>query len=190
MKKLNPKEILKPIVVLLVICVAVTAVLAVVNGVTAEPIAKLAEEQAAETRSVVLPSAEEYQKLELDNEDIFECYEGLKNGEVVGYTFTSSASGYGGTIEVMTGIDCTTGEISGVSILSQDETPGLGANATKSEFTDQYKQKAQELEVIKNAEPADGEIQAITGSTITSQAVTDAVNKAVAAYEKIDKEGE
>ena len=77
-----------------------------------------------------------------------------------------------------------------MSILSQDETPGLGANATKSEFTDQYKQKAQELEVIKNAEPADGEIQAITGSTITSQAVTDAVNKAVAAYEKIEKEGE
>lgn len=62
----------------MVICVAVTAVLAVVNGVTAEPIAKLAEEQASETRSIVLPSAEEYQKLELDNEDIFECYEGLK----------------------------------------------------------------------------------------------------------------
>lgn len=189
MRKLNPKEIIMPIVVLLVICIGVTAILAAVNNVTAEPIAQQAAQKAEQARAVVLPDAEEYEKLDFEADGVSECYKGVKGGETVGYTFTASANGYGGAIEVMVGID-SSGEISGVSILSQSETPGLGANAVKTEFTDQYKQSAQEIKVIKNAEPGDGEIEALTGATITSTAVTNAVNSAVAAYEEMVKGGE
>ena len=64
-------------------------------------------------------------------------YTGLAGGELAGYVFETGASGYGGTVSVMTGIDAE-GSITGVVILSHDETPGLGANATKSSFLDQY----------------------------------------------------
>ena len=190
MKKLNPKEIILPIVVLLVICVGVTAILASVNNLTKEPIAQQAQQKAEQARAVVLPNAESFEQIPAELDGVSEVCKGLKNGETVGYTFTASSNGYGGAVEVMVGIDSKSGEISGVSILSQGETPGLGANAVKSEFTDQYKQKAQKITVIKNAAPKDGEIEALTGATITSRAVTNAVNSAVKAYEEIEKGGE
>lgn len=190
MKKLNPKEIILPIVVLLVICVGVTAILASVNNLTKEPIAQQTQQKAEQARAVVLPNAESFEQISAELDGVSEVCKGLKNGETVGYTFTASSNGYGGAVEVMVGIDSKSGEISGVSILSQGETPGLGANAVKSDFTDQYKQKAQEITVIKNAAPKDGEIEALTGATITSRAVTNAVNSAVKAYEEIEKGGE
>lgn len=191
MKKLNPKEILMPIVVLLIICVGVTAILAIVNGITAEPIAQQSEAKAQQARAVVLPTADTYEEVEgVDVDGVQDCYKGIANGKTVGYTFTTTANGYGGAIEVMVGIDSQSGEISGVSILSQSETPGLGANAVNSSFTDQYKQEAKEITVIKNAAPQDGEVEALTGATITSKAVTNAVNQAVTAYETLAKEGE
>lgn len=190
MKKLNPKEIIVPIAVLLIICVGVTAILAAVNNLTKEPIAQQAQQKAEQARAVVLPNAESFEQVSAELDGVSDAYKGIKGGETVGYTFTASSNGYGGAVEVMVGIDSVSGEISGVSILSQSETPGLGANAVKSEFTDQYKQKAQEITVIKNAEPKGGEIEALTGATITSKAVTSAVNNAVAAYEEIVKGGE
>ena len=84
-------------------------------------------------------------------------------------------AGCGGTVQVMTGID-TAGSITGVVILSHGETPGLGANAERASFTDQYKQAAPEngIALVKNKAPAAGEVEALTGATITSRAVTDA----------------
>ncbi len=75
-----------------------------------------------------------------------------------------------GTIEVMTGITAD-GSVSGVVLLSQNETPGLGANATKESFTGQYQQAVPEsgFEVIKSGGAADGQIQAMTGATIPAR---------------------
>ena len=72
----------------------------------------------------------------------------------------------------------------GIKILSHTETPGLGANAPKPQFSGQYKDKPIEnkLEVVKVAPTKDNEIQAITGSTITSKAVTLGVNDAIDFY--------
>ena len=109
---------------------------------------------------------------------------------MAGYVITTEAKGYGGTIEVMTGITAD-GSVSGVVLLSQNETPGLGANATKESFTGQYQQAVPEsgFEVIKSGGADDGQIQAMTGATITSQAVTDAVNLAVEKYQTLEKGG-
>ena len=86
----------------------------------------------------------------------------------------------------MTGIDAE-GAITGVVILSHDETPGLGANAEKPDFLNQFLQQAPEggLEVIKYQTPGEGQIQAMTGATVTSTAVTHAVNQAVAQYNTV-----
>lgn len=179
--KINLKEILTPTIVLFVICVVVSALLGLTNFMTEDKIAEVQAENAAKTRMLVLPEADEFTQEG-------EYYTGLKGGEVVGYVFETEAGGYGGKVKVMTGISAQ-GEIMGISILSHSETPGLGANATKESFTDQFKQPAAQLEVVKNQAAAEGQIEAMTGATITTKAVANAVNEAVAIFESVAKGG-
>lgn len=186
MKKLNPKAIIKPTLVLFIICLVIAALLAGTNLMTKDPIAQQAELKAQQARQTVMPDAAAFEQKTLGDTDA-QCYAAAdKDGRLVGYTFTTAAKGYGGDVQVMTGIDARSGEISGVAILSQSETPGLGANAVKPDFTGQYRQAVPEegFDVIKNAQPKDGEIAAMTGATITSKAVTAAVNEAVRYYEE------
>ena len=156
--KLSWKEILRPTAVLFVICVAVAAALAGTNLLTEERIAQQAVATAEESRKVVLPGAEEFQAQE-DGA----YYTGSAGGQLVGYVFETEASG------------------------SHDETPGLGANAEKPDFLNQFLQQAPEggLEVIKYQTPGEGQIQAMTGATVTSTAVTNAVNQAIAQYNTV-----
>lgn len=177
--KLSFKEIVKPAVLLFAICLVVTALLAGTNLLTADAIARQAVETAENTRKVVLPAAETFTE-----GDGF--YTGEAGGNAVGYVFETEAKGYGGTIKVMTGID-STGTVTGVAILSHSETPGLGANAEKPSFTDGYKQPAPEsgITLVKNKAAGDGEIEAMTGATITSRAVTNAVNEAISLYHTV-----
>ena len=88
---------------------------------------------------------------------------------------TTVANGYGGKIEVMTGIR-SNGEVSGVNILSMEETPGLGARGKEDSFLRQYKGTDNpNLAVSKDG----GGINALSGATITSRAITKAVNEAI-----------
>ena len=129
---------------------------------------------------VVFPGAESFE--ERDGH-----YAGLDGaGEAVGYVFETEGKGYGGTVKVMTGIGVD-GNITGVIVLSHSETPGLGANAEKESFREQYQQPVANLaggiQVVKFQAPGEGEIQAMTGATITSTAVTGAVNQAIEQYQ-------
>lgn len=100
-----------------------------------------------------------------------------KNGDAaVGYVLKMEPNGYGGPIKMLIGID-TEGNLKGISILELSETPGFGANAVKDSFKNQFVDRKMPLDLTKSA-PKDNEIQAITGATITSTAVTNAVNAA------------
>lgn len=180
--KLDAKEIAKPALILFLICLIITACLAGTNLLTKKVIAKEEEKSTQQSRLLVLPTADTFEKS--DRSDI--CYVGKKSDSVVGYVFTTTAASYGGTIEVMTGID-SDGKISGVTILSISDTPGLGMNAKKESFLGQYRKGIPEngFEVVKGGNASDGQINAITGATITSKAVTSAVNDAVTEYNKI-----
>ena len=177
---MNLKEVIKPAAILFVICVAVSAALAGTNLLTNDSIALAAAKKAEESRLVALPGAEAFEEREGH-------YAGLDSaGQAVGYVVETEAKGYGGTIKVMTGIS-TEGGITGVIVLSHSETPGLGANAEKESFRDQYQQPVENnvggIQVVKFQAPKEGEIQAMTGATITSSAVTNAVNQAIEAYQ-------
>lgn len=185
MEKIRFKPIFVPAISLTVICLIVTALLAGTNALTKDTIELQAQEKAAQARSIVLPAAKSFEEQTISGAVYYIGKD--ESGETVGYTFTTAAKGYGGDVEVMTGVDSRTEGISGVNILSQEETPGLGANAVKPEFTSQYMQDINfdNFLVIKNQEPIEGEIEALTGSTITSQAVTDAVNEALKMYNTV-----
>lgn len=177
---MNIKEVLKPTAILFVICVVVSAALAGTNLLTRDRIAQAQAQKAEESRMIVLPGAESFE--ERDGH-----YAGLDGGgNTVGYVFETEGKGYGGSVNVMTGISAE-GSITGVVILSHGETPGLGANAEKESFREQYKQPVGDLtggiSVVKFQAPKEGEIQAMTGATITSTAVTNAVNSAIEQYQ-------
>ncbi len=188
MKKITPKAVIVPAIVLTIICIIITGLLAGTNELTKDPIAQQVELKAQLTREIVLPEAKTYKEIDItllgENLDIDNCFAGFDESDnLVGYTITSTENGYGGPIEVMVGILSTDDTVNGVSILSQTETPGLGANATQAEFTDQYKQVIPEaFTVVKTPDVKQGEIEAITGSTITSDAVTKAVNNTLEIY--------
>ncbi len=185
---MKPKAILIPTLVLFLVCLCVTAALAGTNMLTKPIIAQLNIETAKQSRQQVLPDAADFE--EASKGDVQYHIGKDASGQTVGYVFTNTSnSGYGGAVEVMTGIDAE-GNVTGVVILGHNETPGLGANAEKESFRDQYLQaaRAEGFSLIKSGTPGDGQILAMTGATITSNAVTEAVNQSCAQYFTV-KEG-
>lgn len=177
MKKI--KEYAAPTVVLLVICVVAALLLAVTNNVTAPKIAEVNAENEAKSRQVVFADAASFGE-EFTNDDGIKLVPALdKDGNTIGYVVVTVEKGYGGDINVMTGVDLE-GKVTGVNILSMSETAGLGANASKESFLKQFIGKISGIEVNKGT-PAENEIKALTGATITSKAVTKAVNAAIEA---------
>lgn len=189
--KLSFKDIFKTALPLVLICVVISASLGLTNELTKGPIAQLALEKEMAARQEVLPQAVVFEVIEgMDTEfanyAAFDAY-----GKKIGYVITTAASGYGGKVQIMTGIT-TDGSVSGVSVLSQSETVGLGANCEKESFRDQFVGKIPQngYVVYKNGSASvDGGIQAMTSATITTSAVVSAVNSAVNIYKTIAKEG-
>lgn len=188
------KSIVKLGLILLLICAIAAIALGLTYELTIDQIIFQRNAISEQARKEVLSNAEEFKPLdenifnEISSADptIQEIYLGYKGTEVVGYAIKSAGQGYGGNVEVITGIDVQ-GMITGVRIGNHLETPGLGANAQNPSFYEQYDGKSTETEikVVKN-NPQDNEIEALSGATITSDAVTDAVNSSAAAFDIIN----
>lgn len=99
-----------------------------------------------------------------------------KNGRKIGYAFRVSPAGYGGAIDMVVGID-TKGKVAGIKILSMRETPLLGMRASEPGFLRQFTGKT-----FRDPLLAKKDIDAVTGATITSQAVANGVKQALAKY--------
>jgi electron transport complex protein RnfG len=115
------------------------------------------------------------------NVSVDECATGLDaSGSTLGYVVTStSKDGFGGSIQVSVGITAD-GEVKGIEFLSLSETAGLGMNAAQPSFKEQYaNKKVEKFTVTKSGAASDDEIDALSGATITSNAVTGAVNAAL-----------
>ena len=102
------------------------------------------------------------------------------NNALLGYlVLATSKEGYGGEITAVVGIS-PEGEIKGVEITQSSETKGLGSKASEEPFKSQYVGKNVEAFVVtKNGKSQENEIDAISGATITSNAVTDIVNASI-----------
>ncbi len=177
------KSILVPTIALFVICLVSTALLALANSVTAPIIDELAIKTEIETRKTVLSSAENFTE---ETANGINYVIGLgKDGKTVGMVFTTTAKSYGGEIIVMTGVD-NEGKVTGVELLQINDTAGLGMNAQNDSFKDQFIGLVKNIVVMKNSSNHDNnEITALTGATITSDAVAEAVNSALANFETI-----
>ena len=171
------------VIVLAAICLVSAAVLGLINSVTVGPIQANTEKTVQESLRTVMP-------IDGDYEDVTDQYSGDPvtvevTGSVVpikavykagdeGYVVESlSPNGFGGALDMMAGID-NDGNVTGISIISHSETSGLGSKSTDPEWQAQFKGLNGVVSVTKDG----GQVEAITGSTITSRAVCDGVNAA------------
>ena len=180
--KKNWNDIFKPVVVLLAICVVIPLALSLTNKITVNRIAELEKKNTNETMTSLI-SAEEFEEKTFGSENIFNYYVAKSEDKEIGYIFVTKAKGYGGEVSVMTAVNID-GTVKSVAILdASNETPGLGQNVTKESFYSQFTGKIEGVKVLKNgADNEKNEIDAVTGATISSRAVTKAVNEALGNY--------
>ncbi len=127
----------------------------------------------------VVPSGTASEETKLDGQLAYRVTN--QSGQVVGWAVSAETMGFQDKIRVLVGLSADGSEITGVQILSSLETPGLGDKIKTLEFRGQFagKKTSEPLQVVKGGPSAANSIDAITGATISSRAVTRAVNQAV-----------
>ncbi len=195
-----------PVRIVIAIClIAIVsgALLGAVYAITKDPIRETEERKKQESYQAVLPDADTYEEKEFSESE----KKALEDSGISGVTLESrvlakkgnditgqiwivtSHEGYAGDIRMAVGLK--EGKVSGVEMLKIGETTGLGMEARDNPaFTAQYREKqVEQFKVVKTEPAAEDEIQAISGATITSKAVTNAVN-AVLTASRITEESE
>ena len=176
-------KILKLALVLLAVSVVVAGVLGVINELTYPVIDAQKQAKTAEAFSAVL-KADRFDEIEFSNPD-FPTVLTVHKAEGVGYVVTSKFSGAQGNITLAVGVDndykCT-----GISVIEHAETSGLGANAASTgevgvNFRAQFVGQDESI-ALSNA---GGSIDALTGATITSRAITEAVATSIRAVKSL-----
>ncbi len=170
-------QIIKPAAVLLIICLVAAALLGYVNQITLAPIAEQEAKTQQESMTAVLPDAASFGEAEEINEgNITTITPALDaSGSEIGYAVAITTKGFSAGLKLMFGVD-TDGVITGLSIVDcSGETPGLGANSSKPEFYEQFAGMSGEIAVSKDG----GQVEALTGATITSRAVASAATEAI-----------
>lgn len=164
------KYILRLTLTLLLITAVVAGLLAFVNELTAGKIDELTRQKAEQAMREVLP-AQDYTPLDAAlPQGVTEAY---RAGDA-GYVVRVAPNGFGGAIDLMVGVRAD-GTVNGVAVIAHSETASLGANCTREEFRAQYVGGAGPFAVGQDG----GTIEALTGATVTSRAVTDGVNAAL-----------
>ena len=178
-------EIIKLGLILFLITAIAGLILGGAHSITKASIEKQTITENNNAMRETLAGADNFKKLNIPikSQIVKEVNEGFVGTALAGYTIKVAPKGYNGAVELVVGISIK-GKVEGIKIIAQNETPGLGANSVKPEFSDQFKGKAltPELVVVKKPPSKPNEIDAITGATITSKAVTLGVNEAIKVF--------
>lgn len=178
--------ILRLTLTLLLICAVVAAALAGVNAITKDKIAAIKAEKTQKAIQAVLPGCVTVKEVAFTDDTglvtkVYQSDMSLSSnfGAAFGYAVEVAPTGFGGEITLMVGVSAT-GEVLGISIISHAETPGLGAVAAADNdkgvsFREQF------TGLISGITIGDGDnqVDALSGATISSQAIVDGVNAAL-----------
>ena len=169
-KKEKYTEYFKPTVVLTLICLIVTAALAVTYGIT-KPIIEANSRAAAEaTRKAVLSTADTFTAYEGQlNEGILDVYVADNKSGVV---ITAQGKGFGGKLTVMVGLDAK-GTVTGLQVTEHSETPGVGTKDMTEEHLALYQGHTA------------GDVDGVTGATKSANGINQAVNRAIEQFQAL-----
>ena len=187
---MDPKYITKLTVTLLVTCIIVAGLLGLVNGVTAGPIAQINQQKTEQAMAQVVSDPSSFQAVaELPQAAVDAATAAggtlteLYDGQGAGYVLKVVASGSQGNIEMIVGVDGD-GVVTGVSIVDNSETAGIGSKVMENE---PLASGTGVLDQFAGKSAADGtlavgtNVEAITGATVSTRGVTTGVNAALAA---------
>lgn len=193
-------KIIKNTIILTIITLVSGVALGAVYEITKAPIANAQEEAKQEAYKQVFEDADSFDDLEVDAKEaaeavkaagvddgaeINEAVEAKQGGETIGYVIKATdPNGYGGDIQVSVGIQ-NDGTVNGIAILSINETAGLGMKASEPEFYEQYSGKQTDHFYVSKDGGEGEQIDAISGATITTRAVTGAVNASLGYYQNV-----
>ncbi len=170
-------------VILFAFAAVVAVLLGLVNRLTSGRIEAFEAEKTASAMEAVLP-AERYVPVVGSSAEKVDLVKEIYVADDKGWVLMVTPSGFGGELKLAVGVD-KAGTVTGVSIIQMSETSGLGANANRESFRSQYVGKSGSVALRKQG----GEIDALTGATVTSTAVTKGVNAALAAAGELIREG-
>jgi electron transport complex protein RnfG len=127
----------------------------------------------------VVNSAASYEPAKIGKLDVYRCYD--KNKKLCGLAFEAEGVGYQDMIKIMVGVNPDLSKILAIEVIENSETPGLGNRIVTPWFEGQFENldAAAQITVVKEKPQNDSEIQAITGATISSQAVVDIINSKI-----------
>ena len=195
-------KIVKNTLILSAITIVAGCLLGLVYEITKAPIAQAQENAKQEAYKTVLADAAEFtgddtldaaaaanvlQEAGYTGDDIAEVAKALDaSGAVMGYVITvTSHEGYGGDIKISVGI-LSDGTVKGIEMLEISETAGLGMKAAEDDFKNQFKDKqVEKFSYTKSGEDGDDKIDALSGATITTNAVTNAVDSALVYFQNV-----
>lgn len=195
-------KIVKNTLILSAITIVAGCLLGLVYEITKAPIAQAQENAKQEAYKTVLADAAEFtvddtldaaaaanvlQEAGYTGDDIAEVAKALDaSGTVMGYVITvTSHEGYGGDIKISVGI-LSDGTVKGIEMLEISETAGLGMKAAEDDFKNQFKDKqVEKFSYTKSGEDGDDKIDALSGATITTNAVTNAVDCALVYFQNV-----
>ncbi len=177
------KEMSRMIIVLTVIAILSGVVLAFTFNMTNDKIIHNAEVKKQKAISEVLPGLESYELKQKGDLSYYQGFDANKNP--IGIAVEAMGGGFQGEIKMMIGFIVAEKKISAIKILSHLETPGLGARITEDGFKSNYKDKPfGDYNVVKRPAANDLEVEAISGATISSDAVTTIIENTLKAVEE------
>ena len=189
--QMDPKYLFKLAGILMVICAIVAALLGVVNGVTADKIKAIQEQKLKASLEVVFPGAQ-FEKIPVTEEltalaasaDAESGLEAIYSASTGGYAVEVTPTGFGGAIDMIVGIDAE-GNVTGISVISHAETAGIGTKIAADKpnkngvgVLSQFIGRSAGEGNLFTVNSGSNQVDAISGATVTTKAVTRGVNAA------------
>lgn len=196
--QMDPKYLFKLAGILMVICAIVAALLGVVNGVTADKIAALQAEKLQQSLQVVFPGAE-FTEVDVTDDlvtlaaspDAESGLAAIYAASTGGYALEVKPTGFGGSIDMIVGIDGD-GNVTGISVISHSETAGIGTKIVADKpnkngvgVLTQFVGRGAGEGNLFTVNSGSNEVDAISGATVTTKAITRGVNAASLVAEQL-----
>jgi len=175
------------VLTLLIVCTVAGLALAGVQAKTGPIIATQEAQALQDGLARVMPGAAKFEALAFQSSPVVKgAWQAVDSGgKPAGWVVEAIPTGYGGGIRMLVGVTPELA-VTKVDILAaSNETPGLGSKATEPKFVQQFAGLKPGIAAVKNKAPQGNEIQAVTGATITSKAVLEGVNQALAAAQQL-----
>ena len=177
------RNILKLSAVLLTIAAISGVTLGIIYTITKEPIAKRVKLEEEKALKDIFSEATSFNLT--TGKDNYAYHEVYSKNKLIGYALDAFGKGFSSIIRIKIGLNLDKG-IKDIKIIKQGETPGLGARIKRKKFTDQFMNKTLKQISLKK-DSSKGTIDALTGATISSRSVSEAVQKSITEFLKIER---